>query len=114
MKEVTKEFADLLEMLSTVSLVHQATPASKETKVVTAFQELPVCQDSTARKVTLESALLVAQVLKVTEETADWTESMAHPDSEVRLANVDIPDSRVTMVFSVHLVYPVLRLVGWV
>jgi hypothetical protein len=35
---------------------------------------------------------------------------MAHLVNVVPLANVDIPDSRVTMVFSVHLVYLVSRL----
>ena len=78
---------------------------------MTAFQELPVYQDLTERKATQESALLAAQESKEKEETVDWTESMAHPDSEALLANVAILGSQVTMVFSAHLVYLALRCV---
>jgi len=95
--------------LSTESLAHQVILESKETRVATAFQGLPVYQDLTERKVMQESALLAAQESKAKEETVDWTESMAHPDSEAPLANVGIPGSQVTMVFSAHLVYLALR-----
>lgn len=71
MNAVIRVFADLLEMLSTEFLVHQDTPESKETRVVTAFLALLAYQGSMGRRVTLESVLPVAQALKATEETED-------------------------------------------
>lgn len=91
------------------SLVRQVIQDLKEIRVAMVFQELLVCLDSTEKKVTPEFASLVAQALKEKEEIVVWTALTALPVNEDHLANVDILDNLVTMVFLDHLVYLVLR-----